>query len=311
LKEEDMMYNNKLAIAVKSNGKVLREFKDTAFIPFGSEYSLLIKNLNTVRVQVRVELDGTDATEGTWLIIAPNSEMELTRFIKNGNLDKGNRFKFIERTAGVEQHRGVKMEDGLIRVEYQFEQPPPPPVFYAPREKWVKKEVWTKEFDVCDSGYRTYAGTPTFGSSGIMRGLTSGSLSSSAGAIGSAGIAQNAFVNQVSASSATFSANMASTTVTSTSGLLSAKSVAANPVNDAGITVPGSVSDQQFKIAVWFPVETTKHVMVIRLLGETETGQPVIKPVTVKAKPKCTTCGHVNKAKSKFCAECGTSLELV
>jgi hypothetical protein len=35
-----MMYSNKLAVAIKANGKVLREFKDEVYIPFGQEYSL-------------------------------------------------------------------------------------------------------------------------------------------------------------------------------------------------------------------------------------------------------------------------------
>ena len=44
-----MMYNNKLVAAIKSNGKVLREFGEEVYIPFGSEYSILIKNLHSVR----------------------------------------------------------------------------------------------------------------------------------------------------------------------------------------------------------------------------------------------------------------------
>ena len=48
-----MMYESKLAAAIKVNGKVLREFnKDTVYIPFGSEYSILLKNLNTKRAIV-------------------------------------------------------------------------------------------------------------------------------------------------------------------------------------------------------------------------------------------------------------------
>lgn len=280
-----MMYNNKLAIAVKANGKVLREFKDTAFIPFGSEYTLLIKNLNTVRVEVRVDIDGTAATDGTALVIAPNSEVELTRFIKNGNLEQGNRFKFIERTAGVEKHRGVKLEDGLIRVEYQFEEVrPTPPVW--PSDHWIKKEVWTREQRMFDNPNRiTYRGP--------LRGFKSPT------AVGAT--LQSSIVNQ-----AMYAANAVNSTSFSTAAASSTPSF-----NDVGITVPGSVSDQKFTVAAWFPVETTKHVMVIKLLGETEAGQPIVAPVTVKAKPKCTSCGHVNKAKSKFCSECGTSLELV
>ena len=37
-----MMYNEKLAVAIKSAGKVLREQKDMVYIPFGSEYSIFI-----------------------------------------------------------------------------------------------------------------------------------------------------------------------------------------------------------------------------------------------------------------------------
>ncbi len=114
------MYNSKLAVAIKSNGKVLREVGENVFLPFGSEYSIFIKNLNTVRALVKIEIDGDDIGNGTQLVVGPNSSIDLERFIRN-NKSKGNKFKFIERTAGVEKHRGVKVEDGLIRVEFKFE----------------------------------------------------------------------------------------------------------------------------------------------------------------------------------------------
>jgi tRNA(Ile2) C34 agmatinyltransferase TiaS len=57
-------------------------------------------------------------------------------------------------------------------------------------------------------------------------------------------------------------------------------------------------------------METEKHSMVIKLLGETPDNKPVLKPVTVERKPKCTTCGKQNKAHAKFCVECGTALEI-
>ena len=40
---EKMMYANKLVASLKANGKILREFKDNVYIPFGSEYSFLLK----------------------------------------------------------------------------------------------------------------------------------------------------------------------------------------------------------------------------------------------------------------------------
>ena len=118
-----MMYGNKLAAAIKVNGKVLREFGDTVHIPFGSEYQITIKNLHTQRVVASVYLDGENAVPGG-LVIDPGRSIDLERWIKNGNLSEGNKFKFIERTGSVEAHKGIGIEDGLVRIEYQFELPP-------------------------------------------------------------------------------------------------------------------------------------------------------------------------------------------
>lgn len=115
-----MMYESKMAAAIKVSGKVLREFKDTVYVPFGSEYSILLKNLNTVRAVVNVYIDGEDMVPGG-IVLNAGQEVDLERSVKNGNLNEGNRFKFIERTGAVEQHRGVKLEDGIVRIEYQFE----------------------------------------------------------------------------------------------------------------------------------------------------------------------------------------------
>lgn len=117
------MYANKLAVAVKHRGKVLQEFGEVVYLPFGSEYGLLIKNLNVVRASVKVSIDGLDVTQGVNLVVPPNSSIDLERFIKNGNLNAGNRFKFIERNAAVLAHRGARPDDGLIRVTYAFELP--------------------------------------------------------------------------------------------------------------------------------------------------------------------------------------------
>src|SRR5271168_4407308 len=121
-----MVYSpNKVVVCVKVDGKILREDKNVVTLPFGSEYNIFIKNLNATRIKVKVTVDGTDATEGTWLVVDPNADLDLERFIRAGNMDKGNRFKFIERTAEIEEHRGIKADDGLIRIEYQVEKPAP------------------------------------------------------------------------------------------------------------------------------------------------------------------------------------------
>jgi len=115
------MYNQKMVCCLKANGKVLREFKDTIYIPFGSEYQISLKNLNTTRAVVNIFIDGDNVVPGG-LVLDPGKECDLERSIKNNNLTEGNKFKFIERTAAVENGpRGIKLEDGLIRIEFQFE----------------------------------------------------------------------------------------------------------------------------------------------------------------------------------------------
>ncbi len=242
------MYNHKLAVALKSAGKVLREFGETVYVPFGSEYSVLIKNLNSVRALVKIEIDGVDVGDGTKFIIDPNSDVELERFIKNSNLKNGNRFKFIERSDNIEQHRGVGVEDGLVRIEFNFE-----------KILNIQPDVWN---------------SPRY-----MKGIQRGDITFTSHT-------DNNVIGQVNYSSSI-------------------------PVNDAGITVPGSVSNQQFQDGVWFPTEAETHVVVLQMLGQTENNQQVTRAITVKAKPKCSTCGRTNKATAKFCTECGTSLTIV
>jgi hypothetical protein len=88
------------------------------------------------------------------------------------------------------------------------------------------------------------------------------------------------------------------------------KSVAVANQNYAGIIVQGSLSTQKFRQAEGIISDCVKHVLTIQLLGELES-VPVVKPVLVTHKPRGRTCGKINKAISKFCTECGTSLSTI
>jgi hypothetical protein len=112
-----MTYKKNFVAAIKVNGQILRESSDRVELPFGSEYSILLKNLDTVRMQARISIDGKPAT--SWLVLGPRQDIEVERFVED--LNSGNRFKFIERTERVEQHRGIGVEDGLVRIEFKRE----------------------------------------------------------------------------------------------------------------------------------------------------------------------------------------------
>lgn len=256
------MHNDNLVACVKVNGQILRENGSLVSLPFGCEYSILVKNLNSVRAQVSVSVDGKDAVGR--VVIAPNSSVELERFVQNGNLEAGNRFKFIERTADIEKHRGIGSDDGLIRVEgwresvpvrfygyqhpSQFTYPPyPPRPPMRPRMHMMARS----------------APRPTHPTS---RGST-----------------PNPPRPDLRASTGT------------------RKSA---PCGDIGITVPGSESRQRFVSVSGFPLESGSAVIVLHLrgaIGDSPIAQPVtvaMKPICetcgTKNKPGgqyCSKCG--------------------
>jgi hypothetical protein len=119
------MYSDKMVCAIKVAGKILREHSNgsnqTVYIPFGSEYSFLLKNLSSGRrACVWITIDGKEAIDGG-LVLNPSQSVDLERFIESGQMDKGLKFKFIERSEKIEQHRGIGLEDGLIKVSFEFE----------------------------------------------------------------------------------------------------------------------------------------------------------------------------------------------
>jgi hypothetical protein len=295
-----MMYNERFVCAIKVGGKILREDGNLVTLPFGAEYSILLKNLESRRSLVSVSVDGQNATDGT-IIVNANQSIDLGRYIRDNNLERGNRFKFIERTAAIEAHRGIKADDGLVRVEYQFEVRPaieeiirkrviveeeydPWPRPY-PRP-WPKypRNPWSLRWDSSTCGPR-----PMHSPQGS---LGRGSMRPSAGSAGSRSVRASASSRLPQRKSGPSRQNVELER------------------GGAGITVAGSESNQRFVMVSGFPVEAVRHVIVLQLRGQIGEVQ-VAAPVTVDVKPQCSTCGKVNKGTNKFCAQCGTALQLI
>lgn len=284
-----MVYQNKVVAAVKCKGKILREQGNLVTLPFGSEYSIFIKNLNSVRIQVKIWVDGKDAAEGTWIIVGPHDFLELERFIANGNFNRGNRFKFIERTGEIEAHRGIGSDDGLIRIEYKTEQVPVyvPPIFSDRRRR--------DDFPRWDRRCPSASPIRSLGNFSSQPFTTFTTPSATSGST----MDSNPCVYNTSSCNLNDVVVEQNVEETLTAG-----------AGAPGITVPGSESNQQFYSASNFPTTPGSEVIVLQLRGIVA-GQKVERPVTVAAKPKCVTCGKVNQATDKFCAQCGTALVLI
>lgn len=302
------MYSDKFVVAIKANGKILKETKDLVQLPFGSEFSVLVKNLNSRRAKFTLHIDGTNVLDGEEIIVNANSDVEMKRFIRNGNMDEGNAFKFIERTSAIEDGpRGIKMDDGVVRVEFWFEKQAP-----------IVNTVTTYHNDIWWNDYyyrRGYFGSPMGGSSynavasNISDAGGGSTLSNNAGPLRST-MASNAVAKAAVAQAMnhvqteTLSAHATAADAMETTGGAPAQ------VNEVGITVPGSKVDQKFHTVYGFVAEAVSNVIILRLAGTVGTVEVKV-PVIARANQHCSTCGKVNKAKANFCSGCGTSLQLL
>ena len=316
-----MVYSEKMVVCIVCKGDVLREVKSgqgesDVFLPFGSDYSIRLKNLNTQRAVVKVSIDGKDVLNGDTLLIGANEDMELQGFLE-GTVAK-NAFRFIEKTKQISEHRGNRMDDGIVRIEWQYEEKPATvvrPVIVDPI--YVRPWGWYNDWywgGPRIGGGITYGPNTTYGSS-PLRGsncndepdddfddtLTLGDeetfsaptkgMRGSKGFSGPSGASVNNFNHEVK-----------------TSGLPVFYDA---PKNEDGITVKGQQINQNFRTAYAGTLETEKHVMIIKLRGSDENPQTgkvvkVQQPVQVRRDIKCETCGICVKSSAKFCQSCGT-----
>lgn len=282
-----MSHKAGLVAVVRVAGESARELKGdgarTVLLPFGSEYSLGFKNLESRRVAVSVTVDGKDALEGRRLVINPNEESELKGFLE-GNVAK-NSFKFIEMTDKIRDHRGSTIDDGMIRIEFQYEEPEPVyqplpiavPVPY-PYPVYPKPYIWRDagEDFKATKGIRRTRGVPE-------------------APLGGQAMCFNACVPT--------SGDIGSVVGPQTAGNLSF-----DVENDQGITVAGSRVNQNFGTTYLRRLDPTKHVIVFELRGEKRDGRPIKQAVLSRRKVECETCGTKCESSAKFCPECSTCL---
>lgn len=245
-----MMYSNNFVAAIKVNGKILREHANNVYLPFGSEYSILLKNLSNKKALVNIMIDGVEAVSN--IIVNANSNVELERFIrKNDNLNVGNKFKFIEKTAEISEYRNDRVEDGIIEIIYSFEASKP----------MILNEPYYPVYDYNHNRlYRSYpmCGTPQH-------------------------------------------LNATCQTQT-TANTIETMSMNNTMLNESGITVEGSKSNQKICESYIGELESVSNKIVFSLRGN------VNETIEVKTKIECKTCGKKNDSKYKFCPNCGTSL---
>lgn len=277
-----MAYKEKFVAVVKCNGKVLRERKTDSgemfiTLPFGSEYTIHFKNLHTQRAVVQVQIDGKDVLNGHQLVVEPHSDANLDGFLDLFGNNTTAAFKFIQKTKEIADHRGDRLDDGMINISFAFELPAPKP---STSITWTipvpPPYTWTYTTTCSDPKY-------TKGCDSISCCTSDSSISSS----------NTSYLNQVADSDMP------------PDELLEDNST---PQSDEGITVHGSDVNQAFA-TTYVGAVGNYETIIIRLRGSAANGTKVTKAITTKTRINCPTCGRLYPANLKFCSNCGTNLQ--
>lgn len=265
------MYRNNFVAVIKNKGRIMREDDNGVVrLPFGSEYSILLKNKDSRNAVVNVEIDDNPVAHG--IIVMPNSDVELKGELEG--LSVKNKFKFIQKTKQIQKYRGDRLGDGLVRIEYWFEKQKPEPVIWPlvyPKKcwdypKWDDGKIW----DDHNTGDWHSGWTYTVNHSSNFSNCTA--------PVKGGGTQSAAFYNH------------------------------ASPMPDEGITVRGSETKQNFTYGFVDTLESFSSVIILHLRGANSRLKKIRKPITVKTKLTCPTCGTKSKSAAKFCRNCGTYL---
>lgn len=292
-----MTFKKNFIAVVKNRGKILRERNGVVTLPFSTEYSLLLKNLESRKALVNVSIDGEDVLDGQSLIVQPNSNSELKGFLRGRKTT--NKFKFIRKTKEISDYRGDKLDDGIVRVEFKFEREDDGCDIYTisrspcKKRKFPKVDIWERTFaptDLCEpdisSGCYYFSNGSSDGGSGNY------TQSNTVGETNLKGLSKSKKCKrqqQYTVNCCDFNSDI--------------------PFDDEGITVKGSRSNQSFDHGYIGSLESKSSVITIRLRGTKKNGRIVNKPLTVRSKLTCSTCGKKSKSTAEFCSRCGTFLE--
>lgn len=288
-----MTYQDQFVAEVKCNGRILRIRDDSVYLPFGSEYSLLLKNLNSRRASVKIHIDGEDVLGGSSLVLGPNESTELEGFL-SGNVAR-NRFRFIQKTKEIQDYRGDKIDDGFIRIEFAFEKEKP---------EIIKRSIITEEHEHHHHhhhhhhDFRYYQPFTYYGWNDVTY------TSNSGGGGGTQSSAEPISAEKLSSESV----KMSNSLLHSSTRDLGVEVFDSTPLEDEGITVKGSECNQMFRYTTVGELEQAKTI-IIRLKGTTKNETVVEEPITTRTKLKCSTCGKNSRSSFKYCPNCGTYLE--
>jgi hypothetical protein len=291
------MYRDSYVVALLLDGKIQKESDDgTVLLPFGSEYVLRLKNKLRKRAVADVWIDGKVAAKG--IVVDANGTVDLERFVEDGNLTEGKRFK-LARLTDPKVDQPNDSENGSIEVNFYPEKEAPVVEKIIEHincshhnHGWLGHCAWCCNNNYCGSCHPgIYKYGALSGGSGIT--YTGGVTSSGNITVTNSDLKGIVSSNQlnVTYSSGSMNASQVNTTVGADAVFMNAS----NSTGEAAATVQGSTSLQKFS-SIYIDVDRSK---------------PTTIRLTVKGTTKILAvcgCGYKRKKDVKFCPNDGTQL---
>jgi len=264
------MYSNGHVVAVQVNGKTVNDSNGKVLLPFGVEYSLMLKNRNDRKAVARVYIDGDEVTKTGKLILEANSSLNLERYIED--MDNGAKFKFVPLSHQDVDDKGDS-EKGWIEVRFQLVKPPQMPVIIH------EDHIYHEHHHHHDSWeYPIYKGPFYYGNS-IWCSANGGNITATLNSGGTGNL-------KADATSINYSSNAI---------------LGSNFSQEAGATIRGNNSNQKFSYSYVGELESIETVIRFQLVGTSDK-----KVASHYTKTHCNQCGKRYETNDNFCSKCGT-----
>lgn len=255
------MYLNSFVVCVIANGKIQKESTTgTCSIPFGSEYTIRLRNKNSRRAVCVLSIDGKNVSEDGFVIEA-KSFIDIER-----PADSSARFKLVELDSEEAHDQGLNAHQarphhGLIQANFSLEKEyEPVKVVHVPYPVPYPPISWEIQY-----------GGPL--NDNIRGPLKSHVLRGNP-------MTRSSSVNNVTTGTTNSAYNL--------SGDLSFTKTSVN--TSAGVTVEGSQSNQRFR-EVHFESDGVWTLISLRLLGYSNAGQCL--HINWDSMNKTKTCGDL------------------
>lgn len=294
------MYRDSYVVALMVDGKIQKDSDDgTVLIPFGSEYVLRLKNKLRKRAVADVWIDGKIAVKG--VVIDANGTVDLERFVADGNLNEGKRFK-LARLTDPKVDQPNDSENGSIEVNFYPEKEAPVVEkvvehinCHHHNHGWLGHCSWCCNNQWCYTCHpSTYLGKTYTAGTSSTGGFVGGNITTdnTSGSINSGDLKGILRSNNLNV---TYTANASASQVSMPTSTDAVFLNASNSLGEAAATVEGSQSLQKFS-SIYIDVDRSNPV-TIRL---------IVKGLS-KLINTCQ-CGYRRKKDVKYCPKDGTQL---